>query len=70
MYVPLVLKETFHADVFATGQGDRSVYMNSPLCVQVITPKLHDYELCQAMEVIDGALRDYYGRSKGGKPML
>ncbi|EEA25391.1 hypothetical protein TMatcc_006388 [Talaromyces marneffei ATCC 18224] len=51
-------------------QGDRSVYMNSPLCVQVITPKLHDYELCQAMEVIDGALRDYYGRSKGGKPML
>lgn len=46
------------------GQGDRSVYLNSPLSVQVITPKLHDYELCQAMRIIDEALRDYYGRNR------
>ncbi|KAL1969215.1 hypothetical protein VTN77DRAFT_469 [Rasamsonia byssochlamydoides] len=36
---------------------DRRVYLNSALSVQVITPKLHDYDLVRAMEVIDGAIR-------------
>ncbi|KAF3392341.1 hypothetical protein DPV78_010728 [Talaromyces pinophilus] len=51
-------------------KGDRSVYLNSPLSVQVITPKLHDYELCRAMGIIDEALRNYYARDKTGKAML
>jgi hypothetical protein len=33
------------------------VYLNSPLSVQVVTPKQHDYDLLKAMAVIDGALR-------------
>ncbi|KAL1981638.1 hypothetical protein VTN96DRAFT_2352 [Rasamsonia emersonii] len=36
---------------------DRRVYLNSPLSVQVITPKQHDYDLIRAMEVIDKAIR-------------
>ncbi|KAL4762550.1 ankyrin repeat protein [Aspergillus foveolatus] len=36
---------------------DRTVYLDSPLSVQVITPKQHDYELYQAMELIDRAIR-------------
>ncbi|OJK04411.1 hypothetical protein ASPACDRAFT_21125 [Aspergillus aculeatus ATCC 16872] len=36
---------------------DRRVYLGSPLSVQVITPKQHDYELVQAMELIDRVVR-------------
>ncbi|GAD99545.1 general amidase [Paecilomyces variotii No. 5] len=36
---------------------DRRVYLDSPLSVQVVTPKLHDYDLFQAMQIIDRALR-------------
>ncbi|RAH50283.1 putative general amidase [Aspergillus brunneoviolaceus CBS 621.78] len=36
---------------------DRRVYLGSPLSVQVITPKQHDYELFQAMELIDRVVR-------------
>ncbi|PYH45643.1 putative general amidase [Aspergillus saccharolyticus JOP 1030-1] len=36
---------------------DRRVYLGSPLSVQVITPTQHDYELYQAMELIDRAVR-------------
>ncbi|PYH99430.1 alpha-glucosidase [Aspergillus ellipticus CBS 707.79] len=36
---------------------DRRVYLDSPLSVQVITPKLHDYELYRAMQISDGAIR-------------
>lgn len=36
---------------------DRRVYLGSPLSVQVVTPKQHDYQLCQAMEIIDNAVR-------------
>jgi len=42
---------------------DRRVYLNSPLSVQVVTPKQHDYDLLKAMEVIDSALR----RERGGE---
>ncbi|EED21246.1 general amidase, putative [Talaromyces stipitatus ATCC 10500] len=51
-------------------QGDRSVYLNSPLSVQVVTPKLHDYELCQAMSIIDSTLKDHYGQKEGNRAML
>ncbi|KAF7183036.1 hypothetical protein CNMCM7691_002871 [Aspergillus felis] len=36
---------------------DRRVYLDSPLSIQVVTPKQHDYELFQAMEIIDQAIR-------------
>ncbi|KAA8651633.1 hypothetical protein EYZ11_004895 [Aspergillus tanneri] len=36
---------------------DRRVYLDSPLSIQVITPKLHDYDLFRAMEIIDRAVR-------------
>jgi Asp-tRNA(Asn)/Glu-tRNA(Gln) amidotransferase A subunit family amidase len=36
---------------------DRRVYLDSPLSIQVVTPKQHDYELYRAMEVIDRAVR-------------
>ncbi|KAJ5676805.1 uncharacterized protein N7477_002438 [Penicillium maclennaniae] len=36
---------------------DRRVYLGSPLSVQVVTPKLHDYELFQAMEIVDRAVQ-------------
>ncbi|KAL1847481.1 hypothetical protein Plec18167_005131 [Paecilomyces lecythidis] len=40
---------------------DRRVYLDSPLSVQVVTPKLHDYDLFQAMQIIDRALRYHEG---------
>ncbi|KAL2820686.1 fatty-acid amide hydrolase [Aspergillus granulosus] len=36
---------------------DRTVYLGSPLSVQVITPRQHDYALYQAMELIDRAIQ-------------
>ncbi|KAF7184801.1 hypothetical protein CNMCM7691_006604 [Aspergillus felis] len=36
---------------------DRRVYLDSPLSIQVVTPKQHDYELYRAMEIIDQAVR-------------
>ncbi|CEN62902.1 hypothetical protein ASPCAL09530 [Aspergillus calidoustus] len=36
---------------------DRTVYLDSPLSVQVITPRQHDYELYQAMELIDRVIK-------------
>lgn len=36
---------------------DRRVYLDSPLSIQVVAPRLHDYELCRAMDIIDRAIR-------------
>jgi amidase len=36
---------------------DRSVYIDTPLCVQVVVPKLGEETLVQAMSVIDDALK-------------
>ncbi|PKY08623.1 fatty-acid amide hydrolase [Aspergillus campestris IBT 28561] len=35
---------------------DRRVYLDSPLSVQVITPRQHDHELMRAMEIVDQAV--------------
>lgn len=40
---------------------DRRVYLDSPLSIQVITPKLHDYDLYRAMDIIDRALHGQDG---------
>lgn len=42
---------------------DRRVYLDSPLSVQVVTPKQHDYELYQAMELIDRAVQGQEGQT-------
>ncbi|KMQ41939.1 Amidase [Trichophyton rubrum] len=42
---------------------DRRIYLKSPLSIQVLTPRLHDYELYHAMNVIDKALKDGKGVS-------
>ncbi|KAG0158571.1 hypothetical protein PDIDSM_6086 [Penicillium digitatum] len=36
---------------------DRRVYLGSPLSVQVVTPKQHDYQLFRAMEIVDRAVQ-------------
>ncbi|CCT61178.1 hypothetical protein IAQ61_005000 [Plenodomus lingam] len=36
---------------------DRSVYLNTPLCVQVVAPKLHEEQLVSAMATIDSAIK-------------
>ncbi|KAI8932578.1 hypothetical protein NX059_010083 [Plenodomus lindquistii] len=36
---------------------DRSVYLNTPLCVQVVAPKLHEEQLVNAMTMIDDAIK-------------
>ncbi|KAJ5082714.1 hypothetical protein N7532_011757 [Penicillium argentinense] len=40
---------------------DRRVYLDSPLSVQVVTPKQHDYQLFQAMEIVDRAVQGNSG---------
>jgi amidase len=42
---------------------DRSVYLNTPLCVQVVAPKMQERSLVNAMTIIDEALSD----AKSGK---
>ncbi|KAJ5167215.1 uncharacterized protein N7482_005996 [Penicillium canariense] len=42
---------------------DRRVYLDSPLSVQVVTPKQRDYELFQAMEIIDRAVQGRVGQT-------
>jgi amidase len=34
------------------------VYIGTPLCVQVVAPKLEEEKLVQAMSVIDNALKE------------
>ncbi|KAJ5245280.1 hypothetical protein N7489_005376 [Penicillium chrysogenum] len=45
---------------------DRRVYLGSPLSVQVVAPKQHDYQLFQAMEIVDRAVRGH-GSSTSAK---
>jgi Asp-tRNA(Asn)/Glu-tRNA(Gln) amidotransferase A subunit family amidase len=43
---------------------NRKVYLGTPLSIQVVTPKLHDLELCRMMELIDRALDTVHRESK------
>lgn len=53
-----------------TGLGsngfDRSIYLNTSLSVQVVTPKSQERRLFQAMEIIDGAIKRQ-NNDKGAK---
>jgi Asp-tRNA(Asn)/Glu-tRNA(Gln) amidotransferase A subunit family amidase len=43
---------------------DRKLYLGTPLSIQIVTPKLHDFELCRMMELIDRALTAVHRLSK------
>jgi Asp-tRNA(Asn)/Glu-tRNA(Gln) amidotransferase A subunit family amidase len=43
--------------IFPGTSFDRSVYLGTPLCVQVVAPKLQEERLVKAMTVIDDALK-------------
>lgn len=43
---------------------NRKVYLGTTLSIQVVTPKLEDVRLCEAMTVIDEALKGVGGRAK------
>lgn len=42
---------------------DRDLYVGSPLCIQVVAPKLQEEKLVQAMSAIDAALKAAQPRS-------
>ncbi|OAX80492.1 hypothetical protein ACJ72_05170 [Emergomyces africanus] len=44
---------------------DRRVYLDSPLSIQVITPRLHENDLFEAMSIIDGAVRNEKAGASG-----
>ncbi|KAK4866433.1 hypothetical protein LT330_008365 [Penicillium expansum] len=47
--------------LWAEKTADRRVYLGSPLSVQVVTPKQHDYQIFQAMEIVDRAVQGRAG---------
>ncbi|KAL5363152.1 amidase signature domain-containing protein [Aspergillus floccosus] len=47
---------------------DRRVYLDSPLSIQVVTPKQHDHELLRVMEIIDQAVRSQIGAKSTSYP--
>jgi Asp-tRNA(Asn)/Glu-tRNA(Gln) amidotransferase A subunit family amidase len=50
--------EGFKMLIGITGTGlDRSIYLGTPLCVQVVAPKLQEEKLVAAMTAIDSALK-------------
>ena len=53
-----------------TNTVDRRVYLDSPLSIQVVTPKQHDYDLFKAMYIIDKAIREQQGTSTKGDSRL
>ncbi|GAM82434.1 hypothetical protein ANO11243_004140 [Dothideomycetidae sp. 11243] len=44
---------------------DRKVYLGSPLCLQVITPRLHEEQLLHVMSVLDSVLKGHSGTGVG-----
>lgn len=43
---------------------DRRVYLGTPLSIQVVTPRLHDFELCQIMNLMERALKTAQNESR------
>lgn len=48
---------------------DKDVYLGTPLCVQVVSPKLQERTLVNAMSIIDEALKTELG-NQGGRSRL
>jgi amidase len=49
---------------------DKSVYLNTPLCIQVVAPKLQERSLVNAMKIIDEALSGARSNEKENKARL
>ncbi|KAK2747763.1 hypothetical protein FQN57_001793 [Myotisia sp. PD_48] len=58
---PLTSWDKRNRELWNSNIVDRRVYLNSPLSIQVITPRLHDYDLYNAMNTIDEALKNSKG---------
>lgn len=43
---------------------DRRVYLGTPLSIQVVAPRLHDFELCQIMNLMERALKTAQNESR------
>jgi len=43
---------------------NRRVYLGTPLSVQVVTPKLQDQRLIEAMSIVDAAVRAGESKAK------
>lgn len=59
-FLPVVIPNVKLERLGLTIQGtdfDRTVYIGSPLCIQVVAPKLQEETLVQAMSAIDAALK-------------
>jgi amidase len=48
---------------------DKDVYLGTPLCVQVVAPRLQEKRLVEAMKVIDEAVKAEL-KAGGGKARL
>ena len=48
---------------------DKEDYLGTPLSVQVVSPKLQERRLVNAMSIIDEALKTHFAR-EGGKSRL
>jgi amidase len=46
---------------------DRSVYVGTPLCVQIVAPKLEEEKLVQAMKLVDDAIKGNTAGRVGAK---
>ena len=48
------------------GKGEREAYLGSPLCVQVVGPRLQERKVWEVCEVLGEAVRVEKGRGRGG----
>jgi amidase len=49
---------------------DKSVYLNTPLCLQVVAPRLQERSLVNAMKIVDEALSNAKLSTMDGKARL
>lgn len=57
-YQPLSSWDKVNRELWRKDTIDRTVYLGTPLCIQVVAPKLQEKRLYDAMQVIDHALRE------------
>lgn len=62
-YEPLSSWDKVNRELWTKETIDRTVYLGTPLCIQVVVPKLQEKRLYDAMEVIDQVL----GAAREGK---
>jgi amidase len=65
MYLHILVSNRTPAHSLIGTDFDRSVYIGTPLCVQVIVPTLMEEKLVEAMTIVDNALKDSRATSMG-----